>query len=104
MFHHHVLISFKPEASEKDREEVFQLLRGLGERTKQFGLITWSVEKNNDTRTRGWIGQRSIDVVEHGVFDSEYHFQTWKNSQAHQEVAARMSEVMDWAIGDVNEV
>jgi hypothetical protein len=104
MFVHVVLISFKPDTTEEDKNAVVQKLQDLGPKTEKFGILLWSIDKNIDNRSKPFIGGRSIDLVELAFYENEEQFQLWRNSPEHKEAGSFLGEYADWVIGDIRKM
>lgn len=98
MFNHIVLVSFRDNADEVVREEIFQQHRELGERCggAKAGITLWRVERNLDTR-------KGVHAVQLSIFQSKEAFQAFRGHEAHQQFAAVLRDVADWVVADFSD-
>jgi hypothetical protein len=89
-YRHIALFQLQAGVSDEQRDEAVDLLRSVGEHP---GVVQWTVELSLDQR-KGTI------IVENGLFDGADSFEAWRTWDHHRTVAAHMSGIADWLIGD----
>lgn len=92
---HVVLISFRPEASEEIRREIFDRYQTLAEDCggNDAGILFWRVDRNADLR-------KNVCLVEVAIFESWHALQAFRQHSKHQELTDILREVADWWVGD----
>ena len=93
---HVVLISFRTEATQEQRQRIFDDYQVLGERCggKDAGVLFWQVDHNLDQR-KHW------HLVEFAVFRDDDAFQRFREHPAHNELTEVLRKIADWAVGDI---
>jgi hypothetical protein len=93
---HVVLISFRANSSVEDRAAALVRHRALGEQCggRVAGILHWQVAENLDQR-KGW------HVVEFAIFADRISFESFRRHPAHVMAGNYLSEIADWAIGDL---
>ena len=97
MLAHVVLFSFREGVSIAARHEATRRIRAMGASFSRAnkGLLLWQVEENLDQR-------KSWHIVELAIFLDTDTFNAFRNNDAHRAIAEELSEISDWAVGDLN--
>ena len=91
MFRHIVLFRVRDEVADADVDDAILALRSLG---ASVGIHSFDVDLSLDTR-KGRI------IVEDATFADSSAFTSWREGEAHGRVAARMAQISDWWVGDM---
>jgi hypothetical protein len=93
---HVVLISFRSILGADHRALAADRHRLLGEQCggRPAGIMHWQVAENLDQR-KGW------HLVEFAVFRDRQAFEAFRRHPAHLAAGAVLSEIADWAVGDL---
>jgi len=91
MYRHIVLFRLHDGVSSEIVERAITALQELG--THQAGITAWHVAESLDSR-KGRI------LIEDVSFSSEEAFREFRASPQHKRVAALMSTIADWWVGD----
>lgn len=96
---HVVLIAFRDNATEAQKEEVCNRYQTLAEEVGgiEAGIQYFAVQKNLDTR-------KGIALVELAVFKDNDAFRTFLAHPRHVEIQAILRTCADWWVGDYNDV
>ena len=96
MLWHVVLISFKPEASEEARKEVYDRYQTLDEDCggKEAGILFWRVDHNMDLR-------KNVHLVEIAIFRDWEARETFRAHPKHKELTVILRDVADWQLGNI---
>ncbi len=94
---HVVLISFKPEASDAVRQEIYKRYQTLDGDCggKDAGILFWKVGHNLDLR-------KNVHLVEIAVFEDDAALHAFRLHPKHKELTDILSQVADWWVGDVS--
>ena len=97
MLVHVVLISFRPDTSAEQRQQVLLDYQGLGERCggKDAGIMFWQVDRNLDQR-KDW------HLVELSAFRDDVALRRFREHPAHVQATSVLREIADWAVGDIH--
>lgn len=92
---HVVLIKFKEEATERQRQQIYNWYQTLGEDCggKDAGILYWAVQPNLDQR-KGW------NLVELAIFTGDDVLQAFRIHPNHSRVTDLLREIADWVVGD----
>lgn len=93
---HIVLISFRPEASEEIRQEIFDRYQTLAKDCggNDAGILFWKVDRNADLR-------KNVHFVEIAVFESWHALQAFGQHPMHKELTDILCNIADWWVGDL---
>jgi hypothetical protein len=93
---HVVLISFRADSNVNDRAAALVRHGSLGEQCggRAAGILHWQVAENLDQR-KGW------HAVEFAIFADRMSFEAFRRHPAHVMAGTYLSEIADWAIGDL---
>jgi stress responsive alpha/beta barrel protein len=93
---HVVLISFRPDTTPEQRQQVLLDYQALGERCggKDAGILFWQVDRNLDQR-KNW------HLVELAAFRDDAALQRFREHSAHAQASSVLREIADWAVGDI---
>lgn len=93
---HIALISFRPDAPEEIRKEIFDQYQTLAEDCggRDTGILFWKVAHNLDLR-------KNVHLVEIAVFKDDAALQAFRGHPKHKELTDVLSKVADWWVGDV---
>lgn len=94
---HVVLISFKPEASETIKQEIYDRYQTLNEDCggEAAGILFWEVDCNLDLR-------KNVHLVEIAVFKDDAALHAFRRHPKHKELTDILSQVADWQVGDIH--
>lgn len=95
---HVVWVSFKPDSTEEQRQEVYDRYQTLDQDCggRAAGILFWRVDKNLDLR-------KSVHLVEVAIFESDDALQAFRKHPKHQEFTETLlSKVADWKVGDIH--
>ena len=95
---HVVLISFRPNATQATRKEVYSRYQTLDEDCggKAAGVLFWKVDHNLDLR-------KSVHLVEIAIFKNDDALQKFRMHPAHKAFTENLlSKVADWTVGDIH--
>ena len=94
---HVVLISFKKDSTEAERQEVYDRYQTLDEDCggKAAGILFWKVDHNLDLR-------KGVNLVEIAIFESDDALQKFRVHPTHKEFTENLlSKIADWQVGDI---
>lgn len=89
-YRHVVLFRIHDHVEEHDIDEAVDALRSLAD---LLCVESWNIARSLDER-KGRI------LIEEATFADEDAFAAFREDSRHRDVAARMSEISDWWIGD----
>lgn len=105
MLWHVVLISFRLDASELLKHEVFYRYQTLDKDCggEEAGILLWLVRENLDQRIKavGRLEGSKVDLVEISIFRDNDALQAFRNHPKHKELTNITREIADWMVGDV---
>lgn len=95
--HHVVLISFKPEATDEQRQEIYDRYQTMDTDCggQEAGILFWKVEHNLDLR-------KGVHLVESAIFTDNDALQAFRQHPAHTALTRVLSQIADWQVGDFN--
>ena len=95
VLHHIVLISFKPDAPEEKKEEVFSRYQTIDQDCGgvNAGILFWKVCHNLDLR-------KGVHLVESSIFSDNAALQAFRVHPKHKELTDILSQIADWQVGD----
>ena len=95
MLFHTVLISFRPDSTNKQRAKAYADLKALGKKCggERAGVLFWQVKKNLDLR-------KNVHLVELSFFKDKNAFQAFRKHPMHDKVTRTFKEIADWQVGD----
>lgn len=93
---HVVLISFRPDVSEKDQQEIYNRFQTLDQDCggKAAGILFWRLGHNLDLR-------KNVHLVEIAVFKDNDALQNFRQHPKHKEITDILSKIADWWVGDI---
>jgi hypothetical protein len=93
---HIVLISFKSDAPEAVRQEVYERYQTLAEECggEKEGILLFKVEHNLDLR-------KNVHLIEIAVFRSDEDLQRFRVHPKHKEITDILCSIADWQVGDI---
>ncbi len=93
---HVVLISFKPDAPEEKRKEIYNRYQTIAQDCGglKAGILYWVVEHNLDLR-------KNVHLVEAAAFRSDADLQAFRVHPKHKELTDILSQIADWKVGDM---
>lgn len=93
---HIALHTFKPEATEDQRREIFDMIANLGEACggKEAGILYWCAGPNLDTR-------KGYHIAEVAIFTDWDAKERFRVCAAHVAFVEKLREVADWVVGDI---
>lgn len=90
-YRHITLFRIHDGVPDDEVDAVVDALRRLGEETDE--PLEWRIERSFDTR-KGTV------IVENSLFASVESFAAWRAGDRHRTVAASLSRIADWLVGD----
>ena len=93
---HAVLISFRDNATEAVKRDVYERYQTLGEDCggKDAGILFWKVDWNLDQR-------KNVHLAEFAIFRDEAALQAFRAHPKHRAITDILSNVADWQVGDL---
>lgn len=97
MLWHVVLISFRPDAPEEKKKEVYDRYQTLDKDCggEEAGILLWLVRRNHDLR-------KNVHLVEISVFRDNDALQAFRAHPKHTELTNITREIANWWVGDVD--
>ncbi len=93
---HVVLISFRLDATETTKQEVYDRYQTLDKDCggRDAGILFWRVEHNLDLR-------KNAHLVEIAIFEDDAALQRFRAHPKHRELTNILRETADWWVGDI---
>jgi hypothetical protein len=93
---HVVLISFRPDVGEDERQAIREELSRLSELCggRAAGILYWRSDWNLDQR-------KGLHLMEFALFENRAAFERFHAHPAHRAFSERLSKRADWVVGDL---
>lgn len=90
------MISFRPEATDVQKQEAFLKLKCLSNDCggKKAGILFCEVRENIDQR-------KNMHLIEILIFEDYFALQAFKVHPKHKEIGEMLKQIADWWVGDI---